>query len=452
MRYGRRVHAVAHEVNPAMHPNRLRVFLLFLLVLPLLLGLLALLSGAGSDPVRAQGITAVELTATPSATPTLTGTLTITPTATITPTLTGTVTPPPAGLLYLPVISGSPERFLAVPERVSGTPPIDFAAARTAAQTQGLDLAFNKIGFHVGIGGNRTGLRESLIALDAAGVEFFLKTANDAQPIFEAQELAKASGMDHTLVYRDAATRIGGVNIDIPNYNLPPAQAALLNWQANRLAFPPELDPAFVWMETINEPDGTKAAWLGAFALEQAQLAVAEGVRYAAFGWANGQPEPEDWETPEMLAFLRFAADHPQQIAVALHEYSFSTDEIGLAYPFFIGRFQRLFDICDKHGIPRPAVLITEWGWEYDDVARPPEALEDIAWASWLYAAYPEVKGAAIWYLGQGDQFGSIADRAQKLIAPVTEYSLSNYFLYQPGSRPIDAELFRPVPPTGARR
>jgi len=431
----------------------------------LLLGALAALFAASGPAARAQVPSAAEETPTASPTPaeTITATLTTTPTTTLTPTVTETpaVTPTPTltatitatavapgELLYLPVVIGPPGRDLAVPERVVGQPPVDFASARAAAQAQGLDIAFNKIGFHVGIGGNRQGLDEALAELDAAGVEFFLKTANDAEPVYKAQLLAQASGVDHTLVYRDARSQF-----DIPRYDLPAAQAALLSWNLNRGVFPPELDPEFVWMETINEPDGSKAAWLGEFALAQAQLAVDEGVRYAAFGWANGQPEPFDWETPEMLAFLAFAADHPDQIAVALHEYSFRTEEIGFLYPYYLGRFQALFEVCDEHGIARPTVLITEWGWEYNNVPKPDAAMEDIKWASWLYAAYPEVKGAAIWYLGAGGgEFGSIADKAQKLIEPVKEFSLSTYYLYQPGSRPIDTDALRPVPPTAVRR
>ena len=70
------------------------------------------------------------------------------------------------------------------------------------------------------------------------------------------------------------------------------------------------------------------------------------------------------------------------------------------------------------------------------------EAMDDIAWASWLYAAYPQVKGAAIWYLGYG--FGGIADQAQRLIAPLTEYALTHYYIVEQGQGAVDPELFRP--------
>jgi hypothetical protein len=72
--------------------------------------------------------------------------------------------------------------------------------------------------------------------------------------------------------------------------------------------------------------------------------------------------------------------------------------------------------------------------------------MEDIAWAAWLYAAYPEIKGAAIWYLGPG--FGNIHNEAQRLIAPVADYSVSHYFLYDPGIGEINPEIFRQPFPT----
>jgi len=255
--------------------------------------------------------------------------------------------------------------------------------------------------------------------------------------------------VDHTLVFRLTDARY-----EAPFYNraLSPEEAAAVSWQLNRDSIPRELDKKYVWFETLNEPgrygdDGKlQIERLGRFSLATAKLAVAEGYRYAGLSWSTGVPEAEDWEDPAMLEFLRYAGEHPDQVAVALHEYSLVNEYIGNAYPYLVGRFQALFDVCDKYGIPRPTVLITEWGWEYDSVPEPAQALEDIAWASWLYAAYPTVKGAAIWYLGP--QFGGIANEAQRLIAPLGDYAVSHYFLYTPGIGQIDAEIFRPHPPT----
>lgn len=340
------------------------------------------------------------------------------------------------------------------PTVVVALPPIDFEAARADAQSKGLDIAFARVGFHTGPGGTATGLGEWMRDLNAAGVPFFLKSADAAGPIHEAQLLMKeneAAGrfVDHTLVFRLTEPRYEGPFYDT---SLSPEEAAAVSWQLNRDNKPPELEKEYIWLETLNEPgregsDGQlQIERLGRFSLETAKLAVADGYRYGAFAFSTGVPEPEDWEHPAMLDFLRYAGEHPDKVAVALHEYSLTTQYIGAWYPYLVGRFQALFEVCDKYGIPRPTVLITECGWEYADVPEPVPGVEDMAWASWLYAAYPQVKGAAVWYLGQ--QFGGIAERAHRLILPMRDYAVSHYFIIDPGIGRIDAELFRPNPPT----
>ncbi|MEM7118542.1 MAG: hypothetical protein AAF614_39350 [Chloroflexota bacterium] len=345
--------------------------------------------------------------------------------------------------LYLPTIKNeiavSPPPPLAPPTRVTVNAPPDFAQIRADLQAQGQDLAFSKLGFHVGAGGNRAGLEEMLRALDNLGIPFFLKSASNAEPIYIAQQMMAESGVPHTLVYRTAAPE------EVPPYHLAPAVAAAVHWEFHKEAFPPELDPSVVWIETINEVDKNRSEWLAEFSIEMAKLTMADGFRWATFGWSSGEPEPEHWEGPMMLEWLRLAGQHPDRLAIALHEYSYRTESISHAYPYLVGRFQKLFMAADKHNIPRPTVLITEWGWEYQDVPDPEEALKDIAWASWLYAAYPEVKGAAIWYLGPG--FSDIDDQTQRLIDPVGNYSAHNYFVIDPGFGSIAPELFTPNSP-----
>lgn len=363
------------------------------------------------------------------------------PTATPTPTTTPTPT------ATLPSDLGPP---LAPPTVVAAVPPINFAAARANAQAVGLDIAYTKIGFHTGPGGNAQGIGDYFRKLDAAGVPIFLKSADAAGPVYEVQQLMAANdaaGRDvpHILVFRLTDGRY-----EAPFYNrqLSPEEAAAVSWQLNRDSIPRELDKKYVWFETLNEPgrygdDGKlQIERLGRFSLATAKLAVAEGYRYAALSFSTGVPEPEDWEEPSMLEFLRYAGEHRDQVAIALHEYSLINGDIAAGYPYLVGRFQALFDVCDQYGIPRPTILITEWGWEYDGVPEPELAMEHIAWASWLYAAYPEVKGAAIWYLGP--QFGGIANKAQRLIAPLGDYAVSHYFVYDPGIGRIDATLFYP--------
>ncbi|MCL4805564.1 MAG: hypothetical protein KJ046_14770 [Anaerolineae bacterium] len=360
------------------------------------------------------------------------------------------IDPEPTPTPTVPVI-GPP---LPAPTVVVALRPVDFDGARATAQAQGLDLAYAKVGFHTGPGGNATGIGEWMVDLNAAGVPFFLKSTDNAGPIEIAQNIMKANEaagrfVDHTLVFRLTEPKY---EAPFYNLNLSPEEAAAVSWQLNRDNVPAVLEKEYYWLETLNEPGryGSNGELqierLGQFSLATAKLAVAEGYHYAAFAFSTGVPEPEDWEHPAMLEFLRYAGEHPDQVGVALHEYSLTADYITAGYPYLVGRFQALFAVCDKYGIPRPTVLITEWGWEYSDVPEPTAGVEDMAWASWLYAAYPQLKGAAVWYLGA--QFGGIAQRAHLLILPMRDYATSHYFIYTPGIGEIDPSIFMQPTPT----
>jgi len=343
---------------------------------------------------------------------------------------------------YLPVAFGKPSP-LPVPIIITSTHPIDFESARILVQTSGLELVNNKIGFHFSEGGNAQGLGDWYTSLDAAGAPIFLVSVDSAGDIPSIQTLAASSQVPHTLVYRlSTAGQNDGYDYDVPDYNLPPAEAASIHWSRHLSKFPQELDPNVVWFETVNEIDKNRSEWLGQFALETASLTLASGYRWAAFGWSSGEPEPEHWTTPSMLEFLRLVGNNPNELAISLHEYSYDVDSIGDEYPFRVGRFQKLFEICDSHGIKRPTVLITEWGWTQDHIPSVAQAIEDINWASWLYSAYPQVTGAAIWHLGFWHN--DISTKVQQLIAPLSEYSLRTYFKIVPGTGTIDSSLFHP--------
>jgi hypothetical protein len=375
---------------------------------------------------------------TPSVTSTPTLSYTATPVATVVPTaeLVGQDEPNQQnGTLFLPIvglpIAAMPDEQMTATATPSPTftptpsptpvPTVDFTAVSATLEAQGMSMGYSKIGFHTGPGGNREGLDVWMRRQTEAGLPLFLKSVGDAGPLYEAQQLRAETGVPHTLVFRHA-----GHEWDTPNYDLPPAEAARRHWDLHVQAWPPELDTAVVWLETINEVDKNRSEWLAQFALETAQLALRDGRKWAAFGWSSGEPEPEQWETPAMLAFLRLAGQHPDQIAIALHEYSYVNEDITDAYPYRVGRFQQLLAITDKHNIPRPTILITEWGWTYDSNPPIPLAIQHIDWAARLYAPYPEVKGAAIWYLGGG--FQEIANDTQQLIEPVTIYNLTHYY------------------------
>lgn len=352
-------------------------------------------------------------------------------------------TPASSNEAYLPFVEVPPEPT-ATPVPPTATveptpepiPTLDFTAVRASLDAQGQAMAFVKIGFHVTLMEDKAPIDVWMERLDAAGVPVFLKSVDNAEPLLKAQTLSQQSGVPHTLVYRSTG--------DVPLYHLPPQQAAQIHWETHRDKFPPELDPSIVWVETINEVDKNRAEWLGQFALETAVLALNDGFKWAAFGWASGEPEPDHWQTPAMLNFLRLAGENPDRLAIALHEYSYDKEDIGDLYPYKIGRFQELFRLADQLGIPRPTVLITEWGWEYREVPTPQDAMRDIRWAAKLYAAYPQVKGAALWHYGVGCCFSEISLQTAQLIDPLTEYSLLNYFAIASNKTAVLPERYQP--------
>jgi murein DD-endopeptidase MepM/ murein hydrolase activator NlpD len=200
------------------------------------------------------------------------------------------------------------------------------------------------------------------------------------------------------------------------------AQAAALHWQLLLSRLPPEFDKERVWLLPVNEVDKNRAEWLGQFAVALGALALDDGYRVLMFGWSVGEPEYGHWLEPSMLAYLALCAQYPDRLGVAMHEYSLNPNDIEDAYPYLVGRWRFLMDACDEADVPYPTTLISEWGWAYDMTPGTEEALHDIAWANEEYQ-HPDILGAATWYRGSDD--GGIANRVQKVIAPVTEMALA---------------------------
>lgn len=286
-----------------------------------------------------------------------------------------------------------------------------------------------KIGFHTGPGGNRNGIGDYFRGLTAAGIRAHVKSVDDYGPCWELIEMAKWSGIDHQVVFRlSTAGQSDGFDYDVPQYNLDPIAAAYIHWQATLAKLPPEFNRDRCWLEVINEVDKDKANWLGAFACKISELALEQGYKVLLFGWSAGEPETVNWLEPDMIRFLRLAEANPDRVGVALHEYSYQHNYLLEPEPIWmIGRFIHLFAAVDSMGIGRPTIFITEFGWTLNTVQEPATAVWQLYECAVLYAKYPEIKAAAIWYLGPG--FGGIADFAQRLIAPVTQEALdwANY-------------------------
>ena len=225
--------------------------------------------------------------------------------------------------------------------------------------------SYYKIGFHTGPGGNRDGIGDYWKALDSAGIPAVLISVDDYGPCYELDLLAKVSGVPHVNVYR-VSVKIPNFNADVPRYELDPAAAADIWWQTVRSHLPPEMISGSprdrVWLIAGNEVDKTRANWLGYWALAVAKLANSEGFKIAAFGWSSGEPEYDDWEEPGMAEYLIYCAEHPDEAAIATHEYSYTlnlSDGIG----YLVGRFDFINDACYTLGIKTPKIFITEFGW-----------------------------------------------------------------------------------------
>jgi len=293
------------------------------------------------------------------------------------------------------------------------------------------------LGFHVGMGGNQTGLTENFLRLlDAAGIRFIVVSA-DAYP-FDAAQIAKASGIKHTIIWRPT-----GIDTPINGYDENPITAADTHYSATMSVVPPELDKNIVYIGGLNEVDKNRADWLGWFCERWSENALADGYRPAMLGFSSGEPEYEHWLEPGMAAYLRLVSNNRDHALVMIHEYSYSVDDIYRWYPSLVGRYRLLMQACDALGIHRVPFAITEWGWEYQNVPPLPDGLQDMQDIAEEYVRLQENYGAAGWYLGGGEQFGNIANQFQPYIAPLGQIALNwEHYIDWQGTTPP------PEPPT----
>lgn len=286
-------------------------------------------------------------------------------------------------------------------------------------------MARNRIGFLMsGSGGNPTGIGGYVRKLDAAGVPAVVMCNDGTVGLSDVFALWEAgSHVPHVCAYR--VVRDGSEAFSVPDYSLHYRDAAVKHWEKIRPFIPAQVSMhrERVWVLPINEVDKNRADWLGNFSLEIAKLMNAEGYRCASFGWASGEPEPHHWEADGMMQYLFYCAQHPTLAAVCLHEYSYDVGDIMAGDGHLVGRFKTLFDLCDRKGINRPSVIIGEWGWEMKKIPPADVAMTHIREVSKLYAGYPQILGAGMWYLGNY-QGSDIDDQTQRLIAPVTALTL----------------------------
>lgn len=162
----------------------------------------------------------------------------------------------------------------------------------------------NKIGFHTGPAGNRTGINRGgfMERLTQARIPFMLKSVDDYGPCFEAVEHIQKSGVPHMVVFRLSSSGQGtGYTFDIPRYDdypNDPYAGAVKHWEKTMERLPRDFNKEYVWLELINEVDRNRCDWLGHFATHCASFALRDGYKITMFGWSSGEPEKSGWSNP----------------------------------------------------------------------------------------------------------------------------------------------------------
>jgi hypothetical protein len=308
-------------------------------------------------------------------------------------------------------------------------------------------IIYNKQGFHTASGGGNTngwgqwwntindrGFAVNAISADAAGFLYEIQRAN--------------KNPNNTLVFRFSLWQ-GNFDPNTPNYKANPEAEAERMLTTKWALFPSELNQSFVWLKDTNEirtkinnPEDTfygnlKAGeWWGRYALKAAQLTVQNNKRVILLSPSSGDHEYEFWEQPSMLLFLKYAVQHKDRIAVGLHEYSYTKDNI--LDPFTtleaykaspknsrkIGRFELLFEVCDRNNIGDwPMLYFCEWGWEERNIPLPQKALDDIRLVTKeVYGPYYKyILGFGTWYLGPN--FDPVQHQTNQILLPCADLS-----------------------------
>ena len=275
------------------------------------------------------------------------------------------------------------------------------------------------IGLQSGPDGKPTGIGKVIQTLTAQNIALFSAATDSMSILYDLQQARHESGVPHIGNYRPTG-RVDGYHLAVPEYaQAPSAERAKRHWDmVEKRGLPPEIDweNPCIWLSTWNEvrpyvgwsqmnsgaPDENpvegfagNADWLGHWAVTVGKEAVARGYRWAAFGFAGGDPEPGFWEAPGVLEYLKLCQEHPNQLGIALHEYAHDLSLLGK--PEKIGRFKKLHAVCDAHHIRRPVIHFKEFGWEERRIPERDSAMEQLVEVAKMYMEHENIHGAAIW-------------------------------------------------------
>lgn len=272
-----------------------------------------------------------------------------------------------------------------------------------------------KLGVHCTANGNFTNLGDYITQLRQANKPVTIQAVDSTVGVYDAMH----SGVhpQDGLVFR--RTKVEDVEVDrLPVdqhtglYTGSPEYMANYHWDIIYRNLPKltpegnlELDfTTRVWTCSINEPSRNigDIEYLASYTLAIGKLALASDTKYLAYGWSTGTPEPEFWEHPITLEYLRLCEDNPTMLGVSIHEYSLDKHDIKVGYPYLLGRVENLLNTCAKHGITYPYIHIGEFGWEERHIdVRGDEAQRQLQWAVDMYKALGINPSKAMWTLGR---------------------------------------------------
>lgn len=155
-----------------------------------------------------------------------------------------------------------------------------------------------------------------------------------------------------------------------------------------------------------NEPDGDKPA-LASWTCAVIDAAEADGGTVGVLAFATCHPATTDWRGPLLPVLRKLAGSRHYLLA---HEYFV---QAGASGDWCIGCFRDALKACDLERLPRPKVIISEFGFDLPGwkVQQRTDGLLDETYAAVLVRAWnnvyaPEgVKAACIFAWGKGDRW-----------------------------------------------
>ena len=341
------------------------------------------------------------------------------------------------------------------------------------------------IGLQTSTTGRPQGIGEVIQELTQNNIAFFSASTDSFSILTDLQNARKQNpGVPHTGNFTPTGyVDLGGdkkYHLSVPEYGKPHSEKlAVRHWDMVEKVVPIKRDGETdspidwenpcIWVSTWNEireyvgwfkkgdekeePEQPvlgyegSADLIGWQAYEIGKEAVKRGYRWAAFGFSGGNPEEGFWEAPGVLAYLKLCHENPEQLGIALHEYSL-TDTI-LNRPDHIGRFKQLHEACDRHNLRRPVIQFKEFGWR--DIKIPDDkkvAMDELIEVAQMYMEHPNIHGAAIWTV-QKWQGSGIRHQVAALIPHLRDAALEHAQpigdLPLPG-QPPDIQSPKPAP------